>query len=56
MVMVQKPHSESRRLCNLKVKLIFEEAINFQKALIKRDQNILRNKMDDFQVNTNYCD
>ena len=28
----------------LTVKLIFEEANNFQKALVKRDQSILRNK------------
>ena len=27
----------------LTAKLIFEEAINFQKALVKRDQSILRN-------------
>ena len=37
-------------------KLIFEEANNFQKALVKRDQSILRNKKEDSRVSTNYCD
>ena len=40
-------------------KSIFEEAINFQIALVKRDQSILRNKKEkkeESQVSTNYCD
>ena len=35
---------------------MFEEAINFQKALVKCDQSILRNKKEDYQISTNYCD
>ena len=40
----------------LTAKLIFEETNNFQKALVKRDQTILRNKKKDSRVSTNYCD
>ena len=43
----------------LSAKSIFEEAINFQIALVKRDQSILRNKKEkkeESQVSTNYCD
>ena len=41
---------------NVTAKLIFEDAINFQKALVKRDQSILRNKKEDSQVSTNCWD
>ena len=40
----------------LTANLIFEEANNFQKALVKSDQSILRNKKEDSRVSTNYCD
>ena len=45
---IRQPYSQ--------VDFCIEEAINFQKALIKRDQNSFRNKKDDSQVNANYCD
>ena len=54
MVMVQT--SSRLQTITSQAKLIFEEAINFQKALVKRDQSILRNKKEDSQVSTNYCD
>ena len=40
----------------LTAKVIFKEANIFQKALVKRDQSILRNKKEDSRVSTNYCD
>ena len=52
MVMVQTP-SRVQTIGLPHSQINFEEANNFQKALVKRDQNVLQNKKEEFQVNTN---